>query len=231
MFALRVNSIFCCGLVCVLAAASAALSMQSRIESRTDNKESSKDNSGKKSAKAAKATVWNLDGGVFFATDGHLPNGSCFRLTGQMTAPIFFDGLRRIDNGNGTVYLLRDKPVTQFPDELFVTLRLLDYPCSQDLRDTAVRPPLTEEIMSTLRLHFYWKDGVAMRPVEGVKRTAASAVRLQPFSTTAASELAPRFQWTYAFTIPSEGVPLTDDLVLIIENEDHKIAARTAARL
>jgi hypothetical protein len=230
MFALRVISIFCCGLMCAFAASS-ALSRQSRIENRTDNKESSKDSSGKKSAKAAKGTVWNLDGGVFFATDGHLPNGSCFRLSGHMTAPIFFDGLRRIDNDAGTVYLLRDKPVMQFPDEVFITLRLRDYPCSQDLRDTTVRPPLTEEIMSALRLHFYWKDGVAMRPVEGVKRTAASAMRLQPFSTTIAGELPQRFQWTYAFTIPSEGVPLTDDLVLIIENEEHKIAARTAARL
>ena len=46
-----------------------------------------------------------------------------------------------------------------------------------------------------------------------------------------ASELARRFEWNYMFSIASEGVPLTDDLVLVIEDQDHKIAARVAARL
>jgi len=200
---------------------------QSRIEDRINKPEIPH----KKSPKVPKRTVWNLDGGVFFATDGHLENGSCFRLSGGVTAPDFFDGLRRIDTDDGTTYLLNNKPVTEFPDELLLTLQLLDYPCSRDLKDTAVRPPLTPEIISALRLHFYWKEGVALRPVDSSKRTNASVTRLAPFAKQAEDELAPRFQWNYTFTIPSAGVPLTNDLVLIIESEDHKIAARTAARL
>jgi len=203
--------------------------LQSRIEDRAGKTETS----SKKVPKATKRIVWNLDGGAFFITDGHLENGSCFRLSGQLTAPDFFNGLRRIDTDNGTTYLLRNQVVTEFPGELFVTLHLLDAPCSQDLRDTAVRPPITAELMSTLRLQFFWKDGVAMRPVESSKRTAASARRLTPYSSDAeaAGELAPRFEWSYSFTIQSASVPLTNDLVIIIESEDHKIAARTAARL
>jgi hypothetical protein len=184
-----------------------------------------------KSLKGSKRTVWNLDGGVFFSTDGHLPNGSCFRLSGQMTAPNFFDGLRRVDTGDGTTYTLREKVVTEYPPELFVTLHLLDFPCTLDLKDTVVRPPLTREIMGTLRLNFFWKEGIAMRPVASSKRTAASARRLAPYSADAADELAPRFEWSYLFTVEGENVPLTNDLVLIIESEDHKIAARVAARL
>ena len=201
---------------------------QSRIEDRVNQPETPQK---KKAPKVPKRTVWNLDGGVFFATDGHLENGSCFRLSGGVTAPDFFNGLRRIDTDAGTTYLLNNKPVTEFPDELLLTLHLLDYPCSRDLKDTAVRPPITPEIMSALRLRFYWKDGVALRPVDSSKRTNASVTRLAPFAKQAADELAPRFQWNYAFTIQSAGVPLTNDLVLIIESEDHKIAARTAARL
>jgi hypothetical protein len=200
---------------------------QSRIEDRTNKPETAK----KKVPKVPKRTVWNLDGGVFFATDGHLENGSCFRLSGGVTAPDFFDGLRRIDTDDGTIYLLNNKPVTEFPDELLLTLHLLDHPCSQDLKDTAVRPPITPEIMSALRLHFYWKDGVALRPVDSSKRTNASVTRLLPFAKQVDDELAPRFQWNYTFTVQSAGVPLTNDLVLIIESEDHKIAARTAAHL
>jgi hypothetical protein len=85
--------------------------------------------------------------------------------------------------------------------------------------------------MGTLRLNFFWKEGIAMRPVASSKRTAASARRLAPYSADAADELAPRFEWSYIFTVAGENLPLTNHLVLIIESEDHKIAARVAARL
>ena len=222
-------SFFCLWLACpqfFLRGAETCL-LQSRIEDRVNKPETPT----KKSSKPAKRVVWNLDGGVFFATDGHLQNGSCFRMSGQVTAPDFFNGLRRIDDGDGASFLLHDKSVTEFPEELFVSLRLRDAPCTHDLRDTTVRPPLTPGIMSTLRLHFYWKDGVALRPVEGSKRTSVNVAPLAPFSKEASDELTPRYEWNYTFTIPSEGVPLTHDLVFIIESEDHKIAARTAARL
>jgi hypothetical protein len=200
---------------------------QSRIEDRTGNPELP----AKKIPKSPKRTVWNLDGGVFFSTDGHLQNGSCFRLSGEMTAPDFFNGLRRVDTSGGATYTLHDKVVTEYPPQLQVILHLLDFPCTTDLKDSAVRPPLTREIMSSLRLNFFWKQGIAMRPVESSKRIAASARPLAPYSADAAAELAPRFEWNYIFTIASEGVPLTNDLVLIIEDQDRKIAARVAARL
>jgi hypothetical protein len=203
------------------------LPQQPRIEDRVNQPETTK----KKAPKVPKRIVWNLDGGVFFATDGHLENGSCFRLSGQVTAPDFFDGLRRIDTDEGTSYLLHNRPVTEFPAELLVTFHLLDFPCSRDLRDTNVRPPLTPEMIGALSLHFYWKDGITLRPIEGSKRVSASVTRLTPFARQAGEELAPRFQWNYAFTVQSAGVPITNGLVLIIESEDHKIVARTAARL
>ena len=224
MFALLAKPLFCSALLFLSAVGTGAL--QSRIEDRTRKEEKPE-----KAVRGPKRTVWNLDGGVFFSTDGHLPNGSCFRLSGQLTAPDFFDGLRRVDTTDGSTYVLHEKVVTVYPPELFLTLHLLDFPCTFDLKDTVVRPPLTREIMSTLRLNFYWKDGIAMRPVGTSKRTAASVKRLAPYSADAASELAPRFEWNYAFTVGGENVPLINDLVLVIETEDHKIAARVAARL
>ena len=224
MLAFLAKPLFCSTLLFFSTAHTGIL--QSRIEDRTHKEEKTE-----KPVKGPKRTVWNLDGGVFFSTDGHLPNGSCFRLSGHMTAPDFFDGLRRVDTTDGTTYVLHEKVVTVYPPELFLTLHLLDFPCTFDLKETVVRPPLTREIMSTLRLNFYWKDGIAMRPVETSKRTAAGVKRLAPYAADAASELAPRFEWNYAFTVAGENVPLTSDLVLVIETEDHKIAARVAARL
>jgi hypothetical protein len=234
MLAWRANSIVGCVLLPLLAAAP-AWPLQSRIEDRADAKTEGKADAREKSAKSkpAKRTVWNLDGGVFFATDGHLPNGSCFRLSGQMNAPDFFDGLRRVDSEEGTGYYLRNQIMTEYPDEVEIVIHLLDFPCTLDLKDTVVRPPITREMMATLRLNFFWKQGVHMRPVEESKRTAAEVRRIATFAAGPAAdeELAPRYEWSYAFTIKSDGVPLTNDLVLVIAGADAKIAARVAARL
>src|ERR1700751_5271152 len=116
MFSLRAISMFTCVVLSLLAPVTVC-AMQSRMEDRVNKPDTTK----KKAAKITKRTAWNLDGGVFFATDGHLENGSCFRLSGQLTAPDFFDGLRRVDTDDGTSYLLRAKTVTEFPDELFIT--------------------------------------------------------------------------------------------------------------
>ena len=133
MFVLRAISLICFVIFSV-PDVSSARPLQSRIEDRTDTKIAAKENS-KKNHKPGKAIVWNLDGGVFFNTDGHLPNGSCFRLTGHMTAPDFFDDLRRFDTGDGTTYKLHDKPVNTYPSELLLTVHLLDFPCTLDLKE------------------------------------------------------------------------------------------------
>jgi hypothetical protein len=236
MLGLRIILTCVCALAPLLIAVP-AYPQGSRLEDRTDSKIEAKENEGKpgkagKAAPAGKQTVWNLDGGVFFATDGHLPSGSCFRLAGQMNAPDFFDGLRRVDNDAGSSYLLRNKPVTEYPEQVQLVLHLLDFPCTADLKDTAVRPPLTREQMSKLHLALYWKDGLRLRPVEDSQRTGASVRKIGSYVTgAAAEELAPRYEWNFAFTVNSAKVPLTNDLVLVIENEEHKIAARVAARM
>src|SRR5262244_3268018 len=148
MSARRKISIFGSLLLSCVAAAQ-AWSFQSRIVERSDSKTEGKEKSAK--TKPVQRTVWNLVGGVFFATDGHLPNGSCFRLSGQLNAPDFFDGLRRVDSEEGTAYYLRDRLVTEYPDEVQIVIHLMDFPCTLDLKDTNARPPITREMMATLR--------------------------------------------------------------------------------
>ena len=66
--------------------------------------------------------------------------------------------------------------------------------------------------------------------------SGAPAARSIPKATqarilAAAEELAPRFEWDYAFAVDSGKIPLSEDLVLVIEDPEHKICARVAARL
>src|SRR5215471_16481114 len=91
-----------------------------------------------------KDTVWNYDAGIFFATDGSVANGPCFRVTGKVTAPAFFDrpkrvtvfaergypivlarpffdGLKRIDHAEqDTVFRRGGDTLTQYPNELLM---------------------------------------------------------------------------------------------------------------
>src|SRR5258706_13960749 len=69
-------------------------------------------------------TVWSYDGGVFFATDGSLPNGVCFRVSGEMNAAEFFDHLKRVDDEHGTVFRRGPETVSQFPEALAVSFAI-----------------------------------------------------------------------------------------------------------
>ncbi len=175
--------------------------------------------------------IWNYDGGVIFATDGALPNGVCFRVSGEVNAGDFFNNLKRIDDERGTVFRRGTELVSQFPEALDVSFAIHDEPCTRGLREIARRTYLTREMMSQLQLSIYWKHGVDLRPVKDVREVEARVERVAPYARSLAAELPDRFEWSYLLTVPSAGVPLTDSLVFVFRTNEEHIAARVAARL
>ena len=175
--------------------------------------------------------IWNYDGGVIFATDGALPNGVCFRVSGDVNAADFFNNLKRVDDERGTVFRRGTELVSEFPETLDVSFSIRDEPCSRGLRETAPRTYLTREMMSQLQLLIYWKHGLNLRPVKDVKQVEARLERIVPFARSLAAELPMRFEWSYQLLVPSAGVPLTDSLVFVFRTTEERIAARVAARL
>lgn len=184
-----------------------------------------------KEEKPVPRTVWNFDGGILFATDGSAPGGACFRLFGRLTAPDFFTNLKRIDDSHGTRYVQGTETLTQFPGEVRLHFSIRDFPCSPQLERTNARTVLTRSIMSSMQLYLYWKRGLELRPVINAKVEHASVAPIVPYAVELAGQLPERYEWSYDITLPSAGVPLTDDLVLILRAPDGKIAARVAARL
>jgi len=176
-------------------------------------------------------SVWNYDAGIVFATDGSLPGGACFRVSGVADAPEFFVNLKRINDRTGTVFRRGTETITQFPEELLLSFEIHDEPCTPGLREVEARTYLTREMMSTLRLSFYWKRGVELRPVKNITEVRSSVEPIVPYAASLASELPKRFEWSYQMTVPSKGVPLTDSLVLVFRAPGGRIAARVAARL
>jgi hypothetical protein len=175
-------------------------------------------------------TVWNYGGGVFLETDGSLGEGPCFRIAGRLTGGQFFDDLKRIDDLNGTRFLRGKQLLTEFPDQLSLSLVIRDQPCPAEPKAPVTRKYLTREVMQSMRLSLYWKRGMNLRPVEKPAIKNMLVEKLEPYRGMAET-LPPRFEWKYALEIPSAGVPLTDSLVLVLKTADGRIAARVAARL
>ena len=176
-------------------------------------------------------TVWNYDGGLVLMTDGSLPQGPCFRLSGRATAPEYFTNLKRIDSSVGTVLHRGHDVVTEFPEKLHLSFVMYDLPCENQIQQAGTRVYLTRAMVGALRLGFYWKSGLKMRPVTGVVQGYSEIHRVLPYATESTSQLPEKYEWWFEFDLPSAGVPVTDSLVLIMRTPDNRIAARVAARM
>lgn len=184
----------------------------------------------KRKKKTVRNDVLNFDGGIVFETDGSLSEQTCFRVTGRVTAPEFFDKFERIDTEQGTEYRSGQMIVKEFPEEVHVSFLVFDLPCANQMQP-GPRRYLTMDMMKSLRFQFYWKRGIDLRRIENLKQVSATAEPIEPYNTEIKEELPKRFRWFIDFTIPSGGVPLTDRLVLIIRAPDDRRVARVAARL
>ena len=185
----------------------------------------------KKKQKPVRKDVLNFDGGILFETDGSLSEITCFRVSGRATAVQFFDGLKRIDDEHGTQYQRGQEVLTEFPEELTVSLVIFDFPCPGQLKKPGPRRYLTKEMMRSLRFSFYWKRNLELRHIENLKQVAARAEPIELYNAEIKDDLIKRYRWFVDFAIPSAGVPLTDRVVLMIRTADGRMAARVAARL
>jgi hypothetical protein len=182
-------------------------------------------------APARDKSVWNYDGGIMVVTDGSIPDGPCFRISGRLTAPKFFDNLKRVDTNDGAFFRRGTETVDTFPDQLLLAFVVYDHPCSIKMERTATHGYLTRPLMKSLNLFLYWKRGVELRPVTNAQ---PKFFAIDPVTTRAvgrSEDLPEKFVWSYEFAISGVGVPLTDSLVLVLREPNGRIAARVAARM
>ena len=175
--------------------------------------------------------TWSYDGGIFLDTEGEIPGGACFRIRGHVTAEDFFENLKREDTNSGTIYRRGNDIVTEFPKTLQLTLSFTDTPCDPHMQQSNSRVYLTEEVISSLRLQFFWKRALELRPIKGIVKKGAEVHPVAWYSHGLEQELPKRLEWLVEFDVPSEGVPLTDNLVLMVRTQDHHLVARGAARM
>lgn len=184
-----------------------------------------------KDLKPVGKTVSNLTGGAFISSDGKIPGGPCFRMTGQVTALGFFENLKRVDDDHGTTYIRGRERVTEFPPRLDISILIHDFPCSLELKNGSFGPWLTKEDVGKLKLKLYWKRGVELRRTNWAETPRMLIRVLEPSVRPEANDVPERYEWNIQFALPAEGVPIEDSLVFTLEAPDGTIAARTSARL
>src|SRR5208283_848634 len=176
-------------------------------------------------------TAWNFDGGISLITDGSIPDGPCFRLTGRMFAPEFFENLKRVDSELGTVYRRGNDVVSEFPEKMQLHFMMYDMPCSDQIQAAGIRVYLTRELMQSLQFSFFWKHGMALRPAKGITLKHSEARPVPAYAAAQAQDLPEQYEWWLEFEVPSENVPVTDSLVILVRTPDGYVAARVAARM
>ena len=176
-------------------------------------------------------TVWNFDGGISLNTDGSIPDGPCFRLTGRVFAPEFFANLKRVDSELGTIYRRGNDVVSVFPEKMQLHFMMYDLPCSDQIQVTGTQVYLTRSLIESLRLSFFWKHGMVLRPAKGVTPKHVVARPVLAYGAEQAMDVPEKYEWWFEFEVPSENVPVTDSLVILVRTADGHIAARVAARM
>jgi hypothetical protein len=183
--------------------------------------------------------IVNYEGGLFLQTNGSVPNGPCFRISGHVAAPGFFDNLKRVDTDMGATFRRGSVNVTHFPDMIslqFVVFDHYDATCPPQVENTSGTLHLTRAMMASMHLYLYWKHGVELTPIANVVPKYFSVDPIMPTATARAAAsrgepVAEKLAWSYEFAVPSAGVPLGDSLVLVLRTADNRIAARVAARM
>lgn len=177
--------------------------------------------------------IWNYDGGLEMMTDGSFPPGPCFRIVGRVTAPNYFDDLKRIDTDTTSEIRRGKEIIKEFPPKLHLAFLMYDFPCDNQLQNagTGNHMYLTKAMVSTLRLSFYWKHGMAMRPATGIVAGHYETRRIMPYASNLSADLPERYEWEFEFDLPSAGVPVMDSLVLVVWDAGGHIVARGAARM
>ena len=141
------------------------------------------------------------------------------------------DNLKRIDTGLGPVIHRGNDLVGEFPEQLHLSFLMYDIPCEYQIQSAGTRTHLTHELVSTLRLSFFWKRGMQMRPVTGIVPKHFETRPVAPYARELAGQLPEKFEWIFEFDVPSAAVPVTDSLVVVLRTPDGHIAARAAARM
>ena len=158
----------------------------------------------------------------------------CGNLSGALSADEFFDGLVRIDKKKSVEFRKDSRPVKEFPSQVAVALAGDIAPCSNPAAGSSVdfvkpgngsSPQEVNQFMNGLKFTAAWKNNYGFQPVENFSVTKSSP-------TDKSWRVNDQIPWRFALQVPSQGVPLTNQLVIsVYAPSGAKLATFTAGVL
>jgi hypothetical protein len=148
--------------------------------------------------------------------------GSCTDFVTFISSGNFFEGLEPRETPDGRTFYKDAKQVTDFPEEETVEVQALMRDCTK-LPLVPLSIAAAKSFMTLLNFDLKWKRGLEQRAADFSTTVSSPESALWP-------EDDPPF-WTFDFTVKSQGVHLTDHLVIEIHSENQQLVTRLAVHL
>jgi hypothetical protein len=143
----------------------------------------------------------------------------CGNLSGALSSGEFFDGLQRIGSGHKIQFRKDSQPVKEFPSNIAVALAGNIAPCGgADPSSSHVdfvqpgngsSPRAVNDFMNGLKFTAEWKNPAGVKPIANWSVTKS-------VSDDSAWRVNDQIPMRFAFQVPSQGVPLTSQLMISV---------------
>jgi hypothetical protein len=158
----------------------------------------------------------------------------CGNLSGALSSGEFFDGLQRLGAGRHIEFRKDAQPVKEFPSKIAIALAGNITPCAAGISNAPVdfvepgngsSQQAVNQFMDGLKFTAVWKNPRGVQPVSNWSVTKS-------VSNDRSWRVNDQIPMRFAFQVPSQGVPLTNQLVIsVYAPSGVKIATFTAGVL
>jgi hypothetical protein len=173
---------------------------------------------------------------------GHFSvNNDCVILSPELTSGNFFDGLQWLKTKSGQEEFHKNgQRVVSFPGSIDVTLAIYMHPCNENFPGGPSADKLSK-LCNSLAIEASWKRGADSWPAEVLKpfkMTKGPFTQAELLSAIGVNKgsLAQHRQYpgygaAMSASLASQGIPLTDHLVISIFSQEHKFLTRAVIAL
>lgn len=151
------------------------------------------------------------EGAVAFGAQLLQRADGCLFVDGKVTSGSFFEDLKRTDVGGRLQYRKRRKLVTQYPESVTTSIRILGDQCAATLSNAP--SAVFNDGSYSLKLSVEWKDGMELRPA-AISPIAAQCVGYSSITIPSSGHAIPSI--ICKMTVDGKGVPLTDHLIVSV---------------